>query len=384
MRHAPWPWWTALAGPLVGLSMSLTAQAEVPRPAPFGTLPDGTPVEVYTLTNANGLRLRATNYGCIVLSIETPDRAGRMADVALGYPTLAEYLRETPYFGAVVGRYANRIAGGQFTLDGQTYTLAKNNDPGGQPCSLHGGLKGFDKVVWSAKGVEKPGAQGVRFERTSPDSEEGYPGNLRVAVTYWLTDDDEFRIDYEATTDRATPINLAQHTYFNLKGEGQGDILGHELTLHASRFTPVSAGLIPTGELRPVAGTPLDFTAPHAIGARIGADDEQLRYGGGYDHNWVLDRRPEGGLQPAATVYEPTTGRVLEVLTTEPGIQFYCGNFLDGKLTGKSGQPYVHRGGFCLETQHFPDSPNQPAFPSTILRPGETWRSQTVYRFRTR
>ncbi len=352
-------------------------------PDAFGDAPDGTPVRVFTLINANGLRLRAMNYGAIVLGLEVPDRSGASADVALGFSTLAEYLKETPYFGAVVGRYGNRIAGGKFSLDGTACTLATNNEPGGIPCSLHGGLKGFDKVVWDASGVEKPGATGVRFSYRSKDGEEGYPGNLNLTVTYWLTDNNEWQIDYTATTDKATPLNVTQHSYFNLKGEGNGDILGHELTLNAFRFTPVTAGLIPTGELRPVAGTPFDFTTAHAIGERIDAKDEQMQFGGGYDHNWVLDGKP-GTLSPAATVYEPATGRVMEVLTTEPGVQFYAGNFLDGTLTGKQGKPYVYRSGFALETQHFPDSPNHPAFPSTILRPGEEFKSTTVYRFSVR
>jgi len=359
------------------------SRASVPGPSDFGKTSDGTPVKVFTLTNSNGMKLRVMNYGAIVLSLEVPDRDGKPGDIVLGYKTLAEYIKETPYFGAVVGRYGNRIAGGKFALDGTAYTLATNNEPGGIPCSLHGGLKGFDKVVWDAVGVEKPGAMGVKFSYRSKDGEEGYPGNLDLTVTYWLTDNNEWQIEYTATTDKATPLNVTQHSYFNLRGEGNGDILGHELTLNASRFTPVTAGLIPTGELRPVAGTPFDFTSPHAIGERINAKDEQMKFGGGYDHNWVLDgTRRE--LSPAATVYEPTTGRVMEVFTTEPGIQFYAGNFLDGTLTGKQGKPYVYRSGLALETQHFPDSPNHPDFPSTILRPGEEFKSTTVYRFSVR
>lgn len=358
------------------------ALAKPPLPEPFGRTPEGVAVDSYTLSNAKGVRLRAITYGAIVVSLETPDRTGKAADIVLGYKTLNEYIKDTPYFGAIVGRYGNRIAGGKFSLSGKTYTLATNNDPAGMKCSLHGGLKGFDKVVWKAEGVEKKGAQGVRFEYLSKDGEEGYPGNLNLKVTYWLTDSSDWEVEYEAASDKATPLNVTQHSYFNLAGEGNGDILGHELTLHARRFTPVTVGLIPTGELAPVQGTPLDFTSPHAIGARIGAENEQLKFGGGYDHNWVLDSQ-NGSLAPAAKVLEPSSGRILEVLTTEPGIQFYCGNFLDGSLVGKAGKAYQRRSGFCLETQHYPDSPNQPKFPDTILRPGQTYKSTTVFRFRT-
>jgi aldose 1-epimerase len=345
----------------------------------FGNV-KGTPVKIYTLANGKGMKARITNYGGIVVNLETPDRAGKLADVVLGYNTVDEYVKDTPYFGCIVGRYGNRIAAGKFSLEGKTYTLATNNDPAGMPCALHGGIKGFDKVVWDAESVARPGAQGLKLHYVSKDGEEGYPGNLDVTVWYWLTEDNELRIDYQATTDQATPVNLTHHGYFNLKGEGSGDILGHELTIKASRFTPVNAGLIPTGEFRPVAGTPFDFTRPTAIGARVNADDEQIKFGAGYDHNWVLDN-PRRKLALAATLYEPTTGRLMEVLTEEPGLQFYCGNFLDGKLTGKSGKAYAHRNGLCLETQHFPDSPNQPAFPSTILQPGQVYRTTTVYRF---
>ena len=357
--------------------------AEVPRAEPFGKTSNGAPVEVFTLVNSHGLKLRAINYGATVLSIETLDRNGKLADIVLGYKTLDEYIESSPYFGAVVGRYANRIAGGSFMLEGHRYKLATNNLPGGIPCTLHGGLKGFDKVIWKGEGLMREGAQGVKFHYVSQDGEEGFPGTLDLTVTYWLTDDNEWQIDYRATTDRATPINVTQHSYFNLKGEGNGDILNHELMLAAKTFTPVTAGLIPTGELQAVAGTPLDFTKPHAIGERVNAKTEQILFGGGYDHNWVLDHQ-SGDLALAATVYEPTTGRVLEVLTTEPGIQFYSGNFLDGKLTGKAGTPYHFRNGFCLETQHYPDSPNQPAFPSPILQPGKVMASKTIYRFSTK
>jgi len=349
---------------------------------PWGSV-NGRAVTLFTLDNGRGLRMKATNYGGIIVSLEVPDREGRMADIVLGHDRLEQYLAGHPYFGALIGRYSNRIARGRFLLDGVEYKLATNNDPGGLPCALHGGLKGVDKVVWDAEPVRQNGRVGLKLSYLSPDGEEGYPGNLKITVHYWLTEDNALWITYEASTDKATPINLTQHSYFNLAGHDAGPILDHVLTLHAERFTPVDKGLIPTGELRPVEGTPFDFRRPTPIGARIQQDDEQLKFGGGYDHNWVVNG-PLGTLRPAAEVYEPGTGRVMEVLTTEPGIQFYCGNFLDGSNIGKGGKPYAHRTGFCLETQHFPDSPNKPQFPSTILRPGQTYRSQTVYRFSVR
>lgn len=365
---------------LLAVSACSVFAVDVPKAEPFGKMPDGTEIQAFTLTNKNGIKLRAITYGAIVLSLETPDRNGKLADIVLGYNTLEEYIKDTPYFGAVVGRYGNRIAGGKFSLDGTTYTLATNNEPGGMKCALHGGLKGFDKVVWHGEGLVKNGMQSVKFSYTSKDGEEGFPGTVELSVIYQLTDDNQWRIDYEAKTDKASPLNVTQHSYFNLKGEGNGDILEHELVFKASRFTPVNAGLIPTGELRAVTNTPFDFTTAHRIGERVQADDEQIRFGGGYDHNWVLDSQ-DGSLALAAIVTEPSSGRTMEVLTTEPGLQFYCGNFLDGKLTGKSGKVYQFRNGFCLETQHYPDSPNQPSFPNTILRPGKTWTSTTVYRF---
>lgn len=349
--------------------------------APFGTLPGGEQASVYTLTNASGMTVRVTDYGGIILSIDAPDREGDVQDVTLGFDTLDGYLGESPYFGALIGRYGNRIARGRFSLDGQDYMLAVNNGPN----ALHGGEKGFDKVLWHAEPFQTDTTSGVVFTRTSPDMEEGYPGNLDVRVTYTLTDANALVFDYTATTDKATPVNLTQHTYFNLAGPGH-DILGHELTLNADRFTPVDETLIPTGELRAVEGTPFDFRTPHAIGERIGADDAQLRFGGGYDHNFVLNAGGEvygDSLRFAARLHDPSSGRVMEVFTTEPGIQFYSGNFLDGTLTGKDGQVYAYRTGLALETQHFPDSPNQSAFPSTILRPGETYRSRTAYVFST-
>ncbi len=342
--------------------------------APFGKTPNGETVELVTLTNGNGVTLRVMTYGGIIVSLTVPDRAGRLGDVVLGYDSLAGYLRTSPYFGAIVGRYGNRIAKGRFSVGGTEYRLATNNGPN----SLHGGIRGFDKVVWTAEAFEGDSGVGVRLGYTSVDGEEGYPGTLRVTVTYTLTARNEVAIDYQATTDRATPVNLTQHSYFNLAGSG--DILGHELTLAADRFTPVDSTLIPTGELAEVAGTPFDFRAPHRIGERIGHDDEQLRRGRGYDHNFVLTR-PDSGLALAARLIDSSSGRTLEVRTTEPGIQFYTGNFLDGSITGKAGTVYRPRTGLCLETQHFPNSPNVPAFPSTILEPGRTYHSKTVWTF---
>ena len=342
----------------------------------FGTMPDGTGVDVFTLANAHGLEVRAITYGGIIVSLKTPDRAGALGDIALGYDTLDGYVKNNPYFGCITGRYANRIAKGRFTLAGRTYTLATNNDQN----HLHGGVKGFDKMVWQAEPFKNERGVGVIFRHTSPDGDEGYPGALSVRVTYTLTDRDELIVDYHATTDRATPVNLTQHTYFNLAGEGTRDILGHELQIDADRYTPVDATLIPTGEIAPVDATPFDFRTPTAIGARINQQHEQLERGRGYDHNFVLARKG-AGLTHAARVVEPTTGRTLDISTTEPGIQFYAGNFLDGTITGKSGHVYKHRDGLCLETQHYPDSPNQPTFPSTILRPGEVYTTTTVFTF---
>ena len=369
---------TALLVVLPGRAMSQQSLS-VSR-APFGTLPDGRAVELFTLTNAHGVEIRAMTYGAIITAIYTPDRNGRRDDIVLGFDSVAGYLSGSPYFGAVVGRYANRIAGGHFTLDGVTYTLARNNGPN----SLHGGLRGFDKVLWSAEPVRSDSAVGVRLRYTSPDGEEGYPGTLQVQVTYTLTAHDELIVDYDATTDKATPLNLSQHTYWNLHGHGQGDILDHVLSLDASRYTPVDSTLIPTGEIAPVAGTPFDFRTPAAVGARIDAANEQLGFGHGYDHNWVLDQPRPGILSHAARLVDPVSGRAIDVSTTEPGIQFYAGNFLDGTIKGKGGQVYGHRGALCLETQHFPDSPNHPNFPPTILRPGQRYQSRTIVTFSRR
>jgi len=357
-----------------------TSTAGVGVQPSFGVTPEGVPVDLYTLTGASGVEVRAMTYGGIILSLRVPDRDGHLGDVVLGYDALDGYLKASPYFGAIIGRYGNRIGGAKFTLDKQEYTLAANNGPN----ALHGGLKGFDKVVWKAESFKNDDGVGVVFSYTSPDGEEGYPGKLEATVTYTLTDAGELVFEYHAVTDEATPVNLTQHTYFNLAGHGTGDILGHELMLNASHFTPVDSTLIPTGEIRSVEGTPFDFRTPTAIGARIEKDDEQIRFGGGYDHNFVLDRDEGDALVLAARVYEPTSGRGMEVSTTEPGVQFYSGNFLDGSITGKEGHVYKHRTGLCLETQHYPDSPNRPDFPSTILRPGEDYRSRTVYTFSVR
>ncbi len=335
---------------------------------PFGQLQEGTAVEIYTLANGKGITARLMTYGATLVSLKVPDRSGNAGDIVLGYDALDAYVENSPYFGSIVGRYGNRIAKGKFTLDGTTYTLAANNGEN----HLHGGFKGYDKVVWKAEEVRRDGEVGVRFSYLSPDGEEGYPGNLTVAVTYMLTDKNELKLEYEAATDKATPVNLTHHSYFNLAGGG--DLLGHELMINADAYTPVDAGLIPTGEIRPVEGTPFDFTTPHSIGERIGQVE------GGYDHNFVL-RGGGGKLELAARVVEPKTGRTMEIRTTEPGIQFYSGNFLDGTIAGKGGAVYQKYAGFCLETQHFPDSPNKPGFPSTILRPGEVYRSLTVHRF---
>ena len=332
---------------------------------------------MYTLTNSHGLEVHAMNYGGIILSIRVPDRKGQFADVVLGHDALEGYTPNPPYLGAIVGRYANRIANGTFTLDGKTYTLPKNDGPN----TLHGGTtRTFDRVVWDAEPLK--GKTGVAFSFLSKDGEEGFPGNLKIKVTYTLTDGNALLIDYEATSDKATPINVSQHSYFNLKGEGNGDILDHEIMINADRFTPVDKNLIPTGELRPVKGTPLDFTKSTKIGSRIDDNYEQLVLGHGYDHNFVLNSKPDqNGEVLAARVHEPTSGRTLEVWTTQPAVQFYTGNFLDGSVTGKQGHVYKRRYGFCLETQHFPDSPNHPDFPSTILKPGETFHQITVFKF---
>ncbi|MEO8006882.1 MAG: aldose epimerase family protein [Betaproteobacteria bacterium] len=339
---------------------------------PFGALPNGARAFLYTLRNGSGFEARITNYGASIVSILAPDRHGALADVVLGFDDFEGYASTRKFFGATVGRYANRIAGGRFVLGNNNYTLATNNGPN----HLHGGWLGFDKAVWTAPDIGRKGVVLLRYR--SVDGEEGYPGNLDAEVSFALTSDNALRIDYRATADRPTPVNLTNHSFFNLGGER--DILGHEVKLFAERFTPVDDKLIPSGELRAVAGTPFDFREPVRIGARIDADDEQLARAGGYDHNFVLAKK-RGQLAVAAEVYDRRSGRALRMLTTEPGVQFYSGNFLDGSITGKGGAVYTHRYGFCLEAQHFPDSPNQPHFPTTILQPGETYRQTTIYRF---
>jgi aldose 1-epimerase len=344
--------------------------------ARFGRTPDGTSVDMVTLTNVHGIEVRSLSYGAIICSIRVPDRDGRFDDVVLGHETFEGYIERSSYFGAVVGRFANRIAKGRFTLDGTTYQLATNNGAN----HLHGGVKGFDKKVWTAEPFENGGNVGVIWGYTSRDGEEGYPGTLTARVTYTLTANDEVIVDYDASTDKATLINLTQHTYFNLAGDGSGDILGHELTIDADAFTPVDDAQIPTGEIAVVQGTPFDFRVASTIGARIDADDEQIRRGRGYDHNFVINRS-SGGLVRAALVVEPKSGRTLTVATTEPGVQLYSGNSLDGTIAGKSGHVYGRQSGLCLETQHFPDSPNHANFPSTVLRLGERFQSRTVFAF---
>jgi aldose 1-epimerase len=344
----------------------------------YGKTADGQEVELYTLSNTNGLETEITTYGGIVVSIKVPDRDGKFDDVVLGFDSLDGYLKGHPFFGALVGRYGNRIGKAKFTLNGKEYKLAVNNGEN----SLHGGNKGFDKVVWKAKPVTVKDGVALELSYLSKDGEEGFPGNLSVKVTYTLTNTNELKIDYSATTDQDTIVNLTNHSYFNLAGQGNGDILAHQLQINADRFTPVDAGLIPTGELRSVKATPLDFTQVAAIGARIGQDDEQLKLGKGYDHNFVLNGKA-GTLRLAAKVVEPTTGRVMEVLTTEPGVQLYTANFLDGSLKGKDGKAYGARSAFCLETQHFPDSPNKPDFPTTVLKKGGRYQTTTVFKFST-
>ena len=340
----------------------------------FGTTPDGKTAYLYTLENHNGMKARITNYGGTVVSLFVPDKSGKLDDIVLGYDSLSGYINNnSPYFGALIGRYGNRIGRGKFTLNGKEYTLATNNGPN----HLHGGLMGFNKVVWDVD--EKPG-RSLALTYFSKDGEEGYPGNLSVKVVYTITDKNELRIEYSATTDMPTVINLTHHSYFNLAGAGKGDILSHELMINANRFTPVDSTLIPTGELRKVGGSPFDFRKPKSVGERINDNDEQLRYGRGYDHNFVLNRGAKSA-RLAARVFEKSTGRLMEVFTTEPGVQFYSGNFLDGTNIGKGGISYKHRYGLCLETQHFPDSPNKPQFPSTVLNPGKKYTSTTIYRF---
>ena len=372
----PWKFRRRIAFAMLSTAIALSLQTANATPVtvkPFGKTSAGQTVDLFTLANKNGMKVTLSSYGATVINLLAPDKNGRMADVSLGFDSFAPYQTQSPYFGAIVGRYGNRIAKGRFTLDGTIYQLATNDSPN----HLHGGIKGFDKRIW--KGTILPSREpSVRFTLHSADGQEGYPGNLDASVTYTLTDRNELRISYEAATDKPTVINLTNHTYFNLAGAGNGNILGHQLKINASRFTPVDPTLIPTGELKKVEGTVMDFRKPTAIGARV------KEVGGkpvGYDHNYVLDKTPHLGLALAAEVTEPASGRMMKVYTDQPGIQFYSGNFLDGTIAGKGGKAYDQYTGFCLEPQHFPDSPNKPNFPSTVLRPGETYKSTTVYAF---
>jgi len=365
----------------------LVGCASVPTPtntvgtitqATFGYTPARTPVEIYTLRNSRGMEARILTYGGIVQTLKVPDKDGHLDDVVLGYDSLGGYLTNSPYFGALIGRYGNRIGGAKFNLEGKTYTLATNNGPN----SLHGGIMGFDKVIWKAKPVYTPDGPALELNYVSKDGEEGFPGTLNVTAVYTLTENNELHLDFTAETDQPTVCNLTHHSYFNLRGQGNGDILGHEVFINADQMTPVDKDLITTGEIKPVDGTPFDFRKPTAIGARISDPDQQLQYGPGYDHNWVINK-PPGNFGLMARVYEPSTGRVMEVWSTEPGLQFYSGNFLDGTIIGKDGKVYPRRSGFCMEPQHYPDSPNKPMFPSTELKPGETYQTTIVYRFST-
>lgn len=337
----------------------------------FSDTLNGKAVSLFTLKNSKGMVVQITNYGATIVSIRVPDKQGKFDDVVLGYDSIQGYVNGKAFFGCVVGRYANRIAKGKFSVDGREYNLAINNSPN----SLHGGIKGFNKAVWDATEI----SNGVQLKYVSADGEEGYPGTLTTTVTYTLSDSNELKISYDATTDKPTVLNLSNHSYFNLAGQGKGDILGHEMILYADEFTPVDSTLIPTGKLAKVKGTALDFSSPHTIGERVDAKEEQMVFGKGYDHNYVI-RGKDGEMKPAAKVTEPQSGRVMEVYTTQPGVQFYCGNFLNGGEKGK-GSTFNYRNGFCLETQHFPDSPNQPSFPTTMLKPGEKFHAETIYKF---
>lgn len=346
----------------------------------YGKLKDGRDVALFTITNKDGMVAKITEYGAILVGLEVPDKTGKVSDVTHGYDTLDGWLTNTSYFGSTVGRFGNRIAHGKFSLDGADYTLATNNDPGGIPCHLHGGVVGFDKVLWSGEIVKKDGANGVKLTYVSKDGEEGYPGELTTVVTYWLTDDNELVWEAKATvTGKSTPVNIVHHSYWNLSNDRMSSINDHELTILADKFLPTDAGLIPTGKLDPVAGTPFDFTKPTAIGARVDADNEALKLGLGYDHCWVL--REGSGVRKAATLHDPKSGRTMEISTDQPGIQFYGGNFLDGTVAGKGGQKYPYRSACCLETELFPDGPNQPSFPNCILKPGETYTHTMIHKF---
>ena len=361
-----------------GSAMSAAAAPADIQKAPFGKTSDGKDVQLYTLTNKNGLEASISTYGGTLVSLKVPDRNGKLGNIVLGFKSVDNYVKGVPFFGATIGRYGNRIANGEFSLDGKTYRLARNDGPN----NLHGGVKGFDKVLWQAAPAEDKDGPVLKLKYVAADGEEGYPGALTVHVTYQLHNNNSLSITYEATTTKPTPVNLTNHSYFNLTGNSENTILDHELVLNASHFTPINKVMIPTGEIKDVTGTPFDFRKATKIGARINADNEQLRFAGGYDHNWVLDKSKPGEMTTAAILSEKTTGRVVKIRTTEPGVQFYSGNFLNGKPAG-AGTVYKHRTGLCLETQHFPNSPNQKSFPSTILRPGQTYKTQTVFFFET-
>jgi aldose 1-epimerase len=374
--------WSALTGAMLMTTLAAngtTRKSGSTTKTSFGKTPEGEAVDLYVLKNKNGVEAAITTYGGAVVSLKVPDRNGKLGDVVLGYDSVDGYVNDKSYFGAIIGRYGNRIGHAQFTLDGKTYTLAKNDGDN----SLHGGFKGFNKAVWGARTYSTKDGQALELTYLSKDGEEGFPGTLKVTVIYTLTDANELKMVYTATTDKTTVVNLTNHSYFNLAGPGSGDIFGHQLVIEADKFTPVDAVLTPTGELRDVAGTPFDFRKATAIGARIEQNEEQIKMGGGYDHNFVLRRKAGDPISLAARVVEATTGRIMEVWTTEPGVQFYTGNFLDGKVRGKGGVSYAKRSAFCLETQHFPDSPNQAKFPSVILKPGERYHTATIYRFST-
>ena len=374
--------------PLLLMMCALSSCEKTPGGAPssvvkslHGTMPDGQEVSLFTLTNPGGMIARVTEYGAILDSVTVPDQAENFADVTHGYDTLAGWLTNTSYFGATVGRFGNRIAHGKFTLNGKEYTLATNNDPGGIPCHLHGGIKGFDKVLWSGESFEEETSRGVKLTYRSVDGEEGYPGNLAVEVKYTLNDANELIWEASATTDAPTVLNIVHHSYWNLSGDPTTSINDHELTLYADSYLPTDAGLIPTGELTPVKGTPMDFTSPAAIGTRVEDDYQALKLGGGYDHAWVISGENIDDLKKAARVKDPKTGRVLTISTNQPAIQFYGGNFLDGTATGKGGVAYAHRTALCLETENFPDAPNNPKAPSAVLLPGEVYFHKMVFAF---
>lgn len=370
-----------IAGLALAALIAAPAAAALPahvQKAPFGKTAKGQTVDIYTITNKNGLEARVTSYGGRIASLKVPDRAGKLGNIVLGFDTVEPYTKGLPYFGALIGRYGNRIANGAFTLDGKTYHLAQNDGPN----NLHGGVNGFDKVLWKVVPFEDAKGPGLKLTYVAADGEEGFPGKLTAHVTYQLTNDNKLHITYEATTTKPTPVNLTNHSYFNLTGDTENTIADHELVLNADKFTPVSKVLIPTGELKDVTGTPFDFRTSTKIGARIGAEDEQLKFAGGYDHNWVLNQSKPGAVTLAAVLSEATTGRVMKVYTTEPGVQFYSGNFLDGKPAG-TGTVFKLRTGLCLETQHFPNSPNQANFPTTIVQPGQVYHTETVFEFST-